>query len=356
MVEKILNGDFSQTTNNADDDPLFWDITETNSFSVSTGLNFFDRLVFNQGQTPVGGIASQTVSDVTIGHVVNFSAEFLDNGGGGNPQVLIEILDGNGLVIFSQIESTPDTIVSTTFSATTTSYTISFTDVSSGNLTSHDAHIDNVSFDVICFCSGTEIETRQGPRVIEKLVVGDEIFTIDNGYQQIRWIGSVNLDAIDLAASSKLLPIRVVSGALGSGLPTADLMVSRQHRMLVRSAVAKRMFGQNEVLISACKLLPLDGVDIVEDAQLVTYWHILFDRHEVVLANGAPSESLYTGPEALNAVSNESRAEIVALFPELEQKDYRRKPVRLIPAKGTQVKRFVARVEKNKKHLLELVD
>lgn len=43
---------------------------------------------------------------------------------------------------------------------------------------------------------------------------------------------------------------------------------------------------------------------------------MLFDRHEVVFANGAPAESLLTGHEALRALSDDARAEIELLFPE----------------------------------------
>jgi hypothetical protein len=52
----------------------------------------------------------------------------------------------------------------------------------------------------------------------------------------------------------------------------------------------------------------------------VTYVHVLFDRHEVVFAEGAQSESLYTGDEALKALGEAARAEIFRLFPDLARR------------------------------------
>lgn len=174
---------------------------------------------------------------------------------------------------------------------------------------------------VPCFTAGVRLATAKGQRPVEKLAVGDMVETADNGLQPIRWIGSRTLDAVDLAASPKLRPIRIRKGALGDRLPRRDLLVSPQHRMMVRSAVAQELFGADEVLVAAKHLLSLDGVELAEDVTEVTYVHLLFDRHEVVYAEGAQSESLYTGEQALQAVGEAARAEILALFPELARQD-----------------------------------
>lgn len=205
-----------------------------------------------------------------------------------------------------------------------------------------------------CFTPGTLIRTRLGEVAIETLQAGDWILTMDSGYQPIRWIGKRCLDAIDLAANPKLRPVRIRAGALGHGLPETDLTVSRQHRVLVSSVIAERMFGAREILIPAIKLVDLDGIDIVEDAQAVEYWHMLFDCHQVVWSNGAPTESLFAGPEALKSVSPEGRAEIIALFPEITRPEFHAVSARLIPHRGRLMKQLVARHSKNDKPLLSL--
>nr|AIA91314.1 CAZy families GT4 protein [uncultured Gluconobacter sp.] len=97
---------------------------------------------------------------------------------------------------------------------------------------------------------------------IEDLRVGDLVLTKDDGPQPLRWISSRHVSAEMLAAHPNMRPIRIRAGALGEGLPLRDLIVSPQHRMLVRSKVAERMFGEEEVLVAAKHLLELDGVDV----------------------------------------------------------------------------------------------
>ena len=172
---------------------------------------------------------------------------------------------------------------------------------------------------VVCFGSDALIETANGPVAAGALEIGDKVLTRDNGYQPIRWIGQRVLDENTLRERPALTPIRIRAGALGRGLPTSDLIVSPQHRILVRSQIAERMFGTREVLVAAKQLLVSEGIDIANDMTQITYVHFLFDDHQIVVSNGAETESLYTGEEALKSVSPEARAEIMALFPELEK-------------------------------------
>ncbi|MBV0890476.1 Hint domain-containing protein [Paracoccus sp. Z118] len=171
---------------------------------------------------------------------------------------------------------------------------------------------------VPCFAGGTRIMTAKGHRPVERIAVGDLVQTVDHGLQVVRWAGARRLDAVDLAANLALLPIRIRRGALGERLPRRDLLVSPQHRVMVRSAVARAMFGADEVLVAAKHLLALDGVEIARDLREVTYHHILFDRHEIVLSEGAASESLFLGEQALLALGEAARNEILTLFPELK--------------------------------------
>lgn len=110
------------------------------------------------------------------------------------------------------------------------------------------------------------------------------------------------------------------------------------------------MTGLDEVLVPAKKLVDMDGIALVIDCDEVTYVHFLLDQHEIVYSNGAETESLFAGPEALKSVPAEARDEILTMFPELSDVNYLPKPARTIPS-GKIVKQLVSRIKKNQKPL-----
>ncbi|WP_232220981.1 Hint domain-containing protein [Paracoccus sp. J39] len=180
----------------------------------------------------------------------------------------------------------------------------------------------------ICFRHGTLILTQRGQVPVEALRIGDMVVTRDHGAQPLRWIGSKPVESALLRAFEKMRPVRIRAGALGSGLPSRDLYVSQQHRILVSSKIAERICGAAEVLVAAKHLTGIEGIELVDDCEALTYYHLLFDRHEIVCSEGALTESLFTGPEALKSVSPEARAEILALFPGLLSESGAREPAR----------------------------
>jgi len=167
-----------------------------------------------------------------------------------------------------------------------------------------------------CFTPGTVIATPRGEKLVEELQVGDRIITRDNGLQEIRWIGNRALGGQDLIKSPHLKPVLIRAGALGHGLPERDMLVSPQHRILLNNERAALYFEEREVLAAAKHLTGLDGVDTVESSG-TTYIHFMFDQHEVVLSNGAWTESFQPGEQVLDGMGSEQRDEIYDLFPEL---------------------------------------
>ncbi|MDO5606240.1 MAG: Hint domain-containing protein [Paracoccus sp. (in: a-proteobacteria)] len=168
-----------------------------------------------------------------------------------------------------------------------------------------------------CFATGTLIETANGPRPVETLVAGDLVMTRDHGLRALAWAGGRRLTARHLDLCPNLRPIRIRAGALGPGIPATDLTVSPQHRVLVASRIAERLTGSAEVLVAAKHLCAMPGISVTVPADGIGYHHILFDRHEIVRSNGCWTESLFTGPVALNSVSPAAQREIRALFPGL---------------------------------------
>ncbi|MFN3259956.1 MAG: Hint domain-containing protein [Pikeienuella sp.] len=182
---------------------------------------------------------------------------------------------------------------------------------------------------VVCFTAGTMIRTPGGERPVESLRPGDLVETLDNGPQPVRWAGRRLVPA-----TGRFAPVRIRAGAFGA---RRDLVVSQQHRMLVSGPRAELMFGEPEALAAAKHLV--DGGSVtLEEGGVVEYVHILFDRHEIVFAEGAAAESLHPGAAALAGIGAEGREEIFALFPEL-----RDHPAAAGPAARTILKAFEAR-------------
>lgn len=167
------------------------------------------------------------------------------------------------------------------------------------------ANIENI----ICFVPGTLIATPAGLRRIEDLTVGDPVITQDNGIQDVGWIGKTTVRGQDRFAPVKFNK-SVWPGA------TDDLTVSPQHRMLIKGYRAELLFGQSEVLVPAVHLI--DGLDVVRQPQdSVTYVHIMFQQHEIVFANGIPTESFHPGACGVDALACQARDELFTLFPGL---------------------------------------
>jgi Ca2+-binding RTX toxin-like protein len=170
---------------------------------------------------------------------------------------------------------------------------------------------------IMCFTPGTMIATDKGEVAVESLKPGMRVFTRDNGLQKLRWAGRRDLTRAELAARPEFNPVLIRQGALGRGLPDRDMLVSPNHRMLITSDLAAVMFDDREVLVAAKHLTVMEGVDIVQ-ADSVSYIHLMFDHHEVILGDGTWTESFQPGDMSLRGIGSEQRQEILSLFPELE--------------------------------------
>jgi hypothetical protein len=174
--------------------------------------------------------------------------------------------------------------------------------------TNTDIGFVNVS-SIPCFVAGTLIATEHGQRGVETLLLGDLIVTRDEGLQPLRWIGQRTV-----AAQDNFAPIRIRANTFGTH---DNLMVSPEHRILIRDYLAELLFGEQEVLVSA--------KDLVNDKTItrcvggdVTYVHLMFDRHQVVYSAGLATESFLPGPQTAKSFEREIVEEICTLFPEID--------------------------------------
>ena len=143
---------------------------------------------------------------------------------------------------------------------------------------------------------------------VERLEPGDMVLTRDHGAQVLRWVGrSVR------AAEGVEAPVEIAAGTLGDH---GAVRLSGNHRVLVTGARAELLFGEVEVLVKAKHLVDDLAVRVVEGGE-VAYLHLLFDRHEVVTANGLPCESYFPGDQTMTAFDADVQDEILRLFPML---------------------------------------
>jgi hypothetical protein len=285
--------------------------TSVNNGGVASALDMNnsvvnDQAIINNGSGPVTYVFDGT-------SVYNGFITYIDGSTSGSvPFVLVQMTNGDLYLVPSPTSPTP---TNTALSADQIQ-SITFTSLVGNTYSGMGADRPVISF-MTCFTPGALIATPQGPRRIETLQAGDLVSTRDNGDQPLRWIGFRSLGAEELRANPDLRPIRIEAGALGNGLPERALVVSPQHRMLVRSRIVAKMFGQPEVLVAAKHLLGIPGISVCEAVESVDYWHFICNRHEVVFSEGAPTESLYLGRQTLAGLSAASRREIELLFPEL---------------------------------------
>jgi hypothetical protein len=171
---------------------------------------------------------------------------------------------------------------------------------------------------VICFTPGTRIETPHGLRNVEDLREGDQVSTKDNGAQDISWIGSRKMTGARLFAMPKMRPIRIRAGALGVERPDQELLVSPEHRMLIRGEKARALFNTPEVLVSAKDLINGSTIAVDTQAREVTYIHLLLPRHQIVWANGVETESFHPANTALSTLDHGDRGRLLDEYPDLE--------------------------------------
>lgn len=139
---------------------------------------------------------------------------------------------------------------------------------------------------VACFAEGTAIATPDGEVAVETLKAGDRVLTADGKAVPVRWIGWSDL--FPTPVTLQMQPVRIRAGALGAGVPNADLVLTSDHALLI-----------DGMLINAGALVNGDSIDflpLAESGNRLRVFHVETEAHEVILANGTPSESYLDNP------------------------------------------------------------
>ncbi len=159
----------------------------------------------------------------------------------------------------------------------------------------------------VFFSRGTHITMASGAQIpIEDVNVGDLILTRDDGPQAVRWIGQSTMRAV-----GEFAPIRIKAGTLHN---ESDLLVNPDHRLFIYQRSDELGAGRHEVLVRARHLVNGDSV-VREAGGFVDYFQILFDRHQIIFAEGIAAETLLVDTRTRAALPEELNEKLAQSLP-----------------------------------------
>jgi hypothetical protein len=135
-----------------------------------------------------------------------------------------------------------------------------------------------------CFLKGTNIRTAKGERKIEDLAIGDLLPTVFAGQRPVQWIGRYPFRKSDPAKPwvKAALPVRIARSALAPDLPHADLYVTAAHSLLIDGVLVPA-----EALVNGTTITRYEP-----ESDELEFFHIKLESHDVIYAEGAPTETL----------------------------------------------------------------
>lgn len=220
-------------------------------------------------------------NDTFTGFTNDSETKFINGGGG----------DAERAIINANFDPTRLSLVPGTVSINGTSYAYQATYISGTGYNFYFAEFDGslqfndtvVDLDVVCFAAGTMIMTAAGERPVESLRAGDLVLTASNRgapFKPVRWVGRREVDLDTHPRAAEVAPILVLPGALGAGVPHRPLRVSPEHALLV-----------DGMLVPAGLLVDGETILRTPGQGRVTYLHVELDSHDLLLSEGAATES-----------------------------------------------------------------
>jgi hypothetical protein len=153
-----------------------------------------------------------------------------------------------------------------------------------------------------CYCRGTLLLTARGEVAVENLRIGDVLVTVSGAERPIRWIGTRSYAGRFVAGNRDVLPVVISANALADGIPRRDLWVSPLHAMYL-----------DGMLVPAAALVNSVSIRQMQAVERVDYFHVELETHDVILAEGAASET-FVDDDSRGMFHN--AAEYRALYPQ----------------------------------------
>jgi hypothetical protein len=132
-----------------------------------------------------------------------------------------------------------------------------------------------------CFLAGTRILTPHGEVPVEELAIGSVVDTL-SGPLPVKWIGRRRFKKSASSWHSSVAPIRIARFALDDQYPSRDLYLSPKHCLFMDGVLIPV-----EHLVNGRSVAPAK----MDDRDVIEYFHIELETHEVLYAEGAPAET-----------------------------------------------------------------
>lgn len=161
------------------------------------------------------------------------------------------------------------------------------------------------------FAAGTRIATPMGYVAAERLSAGDRLLTADGRHAGLCWVGFTRV-----FASGPNAPVRFETGVMDNIRP---LRIGQGHRVRVSGWRAELLFDADSVLATARSFVNEIDIIIDESIEEITYVHLMFERHEVVLAENVACETLRVGPDGLNRLVSMEKGALDVHHPQLPE-------------------------------------
>ena len=192
----------------------------------------------------------------------------------------------------------------------------------------------------ICFCRGTEISTPKGYRKIETLSPGDPVLNDNGEAVPILWIGKTEASFAEMLHEPERRPIRIAAHAVAPGVPFSDLYVSAQHRVVLDDPAAILYFGESRVMVAAKHLAGLIAERVMPVAA-TTYYHLMFEKHEMIVSNGLTSESYQPSLRAFKGLPPAEARSLSERLPDHLLQSYFNRPDAMMSLKSHEVRSLI---------------
>jgi len=163
---------------------------------------------------------------------------------------------------------------------------------------------------------GAIVQTEMGPAAIEDLLPGDMVKTTSNGFQRLRWRGTMTIVP---GAQNKRPEMgtmtRITADAMGLGRPGPDLVLGPSARVLHKAPGIKTLTGSEVAFVPARDFI--DGSSIIELKPIapVHCYQLGFDNHEQICVNGIEIETLHPGLPHTVQLRQDMQLLFMSLFP-----------------------------------------